>query len=177
MFETRRKLSATRWNACLVITAMMVLSTVLIGTATAQEAGQKTFTTMREASTALYDAAKAGDKAALEAVLGASSAPILASGDAVEDKKNADSFIRRYEQMNRWGKEINGDQTLFLGAENWPFPIPLKKRCRRPVVLRHQGRARRNSLSPYRQQRIRRDSRIGRAGGCPNRLLRRSPRR
>ncbi len=127
MFRTRQKLSATRWNACLVIAAMTVLSTVLIGSTAAQETGQKTFTTMREASTALYDAAKAGDKATLEAILGASSAPILSSGDAVQDKKNVDAFIRRYEQMNRWGKEINGDQTLFLGAENWPFPVPLKK--------------------------------------------------
>ena len=29
--------------------------------------------------------------------------------------------------MNRWAKEINGNQTLIIGAENWPFPIPLKK--------------------------------------------------
>jgi hypothetical protein len=45
----------------------------------------------------------------------------------VEDKKNKEFFLQHYEQMNRWGKETNGDQTLFLGADNWPFPIPLKK--------------------------------------------------
>jgi hypothetical protein len=34
------------------------------------------------ASKALYDSAKAGDKATLEAILGASPAPILSSGDS-----------------------------------------------------------------------------------------------
>jgi len=94
---------------------------------TAQEEGQKTFANPADASKALYDAAKAGDKAALETVLGASSKSILSSGDSVADQKGVDAFLSRYEQMNRWGKETNGDQTLFLGAENWPFPIPLKK--------------------------------------------------
>src|SRR5271169_6322752 len=110
------------------MTMAIVLLPIMFGTmAKAQEAGQKTFATLQDASTALYQAAKSGDKAAIESVLGASSESVISSGDAVVDQKNADDFIRRYEQMNRWGKEINGDQTLFLGAENWPFPIPLEK--------------------------------------------------
>jgi hypothetical protein len=99
----------------------------LLATAVAQETGQKTFTAFPDASKALYDAVKSGDKAAMEAVLGASSAPILSSGDPVQDQKNADFFTQHYEQMNRWGRETNGDETLFMGAENWPFPVPLKK--------------------------------------------------
>lgn len=93
----------------------------------AQEPGEKTFASPQDASKALYDAVKAGDKAATEAVLGASSGPIISSGDTVADQKNLKFFTDRYEQMNRWGTETNGDQTLFLGAENWPFPVPLKK--------------------------------------------------
>jgi hypothetical protein len=105
---------------------MMAAVGMLVATS-AQEAGQKTFTSLPGASKALYDAVKSGDKSSMEAVLGASSAPILSSGDPVQDQKNADFFTQHYEQMNRWGKETNGDETLFLGAENWPFPIPLKK--------------------------------------------------
>lgn len=93
----------------------------------AQENGEKTFASPSDASTALYSAVKAGDKPATEAVLGASAAPILSSGDEVQDKHNAEVWLQRYEQMNRWGKEANGDRTLFIGADNWPFPIPLKK--------------------------------------------------
>jgi hypothetical protein len=100
---------------------------LLAGIAFAQEPGEKTFANAQDAGKALYDAVKADDKPAMEAVLGISSASILSSGDSVEDKNNRDVFLQRYEQMNRWAKEINGNQTLFLGAENWPFPIPLKK--------------------------------------------------
>jgi uncharacterized protein YegP (UPF0339 family) len=111
------------WKALALLLLVLLAGAVAV----AQESGQKTFANPRDASKTLYDAAKAGDKAAMEAVLGASSASVISSGDKVEDQKNLDTFLRRYEQMNRWGKEVNGDQTLFLGAENWPFPIPLKK--------------------------------------------------
>ncbi len=108
--------------------ALLLASLVLFaGIACAQEAGQKTFASAQEAGKALYDATKSEDKAAVEAVLGVSSASIISSGDEVEDKNTRDIFIKRYEQMNRWAKEINGDQVLILGAENWPFSIPLKK--------------------------------------------------
>ena len=111
----------------LVLLLIAVLGTAFAATAAAQETGQKTFATPADASKALYDAAKAGDLGALEAVLGASSKSILSSGDDVQDQKGRDDFVRRFEQMNRWGRETNGDQTLFVGAENWPFPVPLKK--------------------------------------------------
>jgi hypothetical protein len=106
---------------------VLMAAVAMLATVSAQETGQKTFTALPDASKALYDAVKSGDKSAMEAVLGASSAPILSSGDPVQDQKNADNVIRRYEQMNRWGRETNGDETLFMGAENWPFPVPLKK--------------------------------------------------
>jgi len=109
------------------IVGLMMAAVGLLAAAPAQEAGQKTFTAPSDASKALYDAAKSGDKSAMEVVLGASSAPILSSGDPVQDQKNADFFTENYEQMNRWGRETNGDETLFMGAENWPFPVPLKK--------------------------------------------------
>ncbi len=92
----------------------------------AQEQGQKTFATPEDAGKALYEAVQSGDKASVEAILGPASAKIVSSGDEVQDKKNHDNFVERYGQMHRWAKEINGDQTLMLGAENWPFPIPLK---------------------------------------------------
>ena len=108
--------------------AVLLTSLVLFaGIALAQEPGQKTFANSQDAGKALYDALKAGDNAATQAVLGASSSSILSSGDEVEDKRNRDFFTERYERMNRWVKEIDGDQTLIIGAENWPFPIPLKK--------------------------------------------------
>ena len=111
----------------LTVAVFVVAVLMLLAAAPAQESGQKTFTSPSDASTALYDAVKSGDKSVMLAVLGASSVPILSSGDPVQDKQNAEYFTQHYEQMNRWGLETNGDQTLFMGAENWPFPVPLKK--------------------------------------------------
>ena len=116
-----------RWQSKFISAAVLMVSLVLLaGIAVAQEPGQKTFANAQDAGQALYDAGKSEDKAALEAVLGASSASILSSGDEVEDKNSRDFVSQRYEQMHRWVKEINGEQTLIIGAENWPFPIPLK---------------------------------------------------
>jgi hypothetical protein len=105
------------------ILCLLMLSVAL----PAQETGEKTFASPQDAGVALYNVVKAGDKSAMEAVLGPSSAPIIGSGDEVQDKKNQQFFIDHYEQMNRWGKETNGDETLFMGVDNWPFPVPLKK--------------------------------------------------
>lgn len=93
----------------------------------AQEAGQKTFATPSEAARALYDAARANDSVALEAVLGASSRKVLSSGDPVDDNNAQETFITRFEQMNRIARETNGSRVLYIGADNWPFPIPLKE--------------------------------------------------
>jgi len=115
--------SQSKFDAVVVVTSLVFLA----GIALAQEAGQKTFANEQDAGKALYDAVKSGDKSASEAILGSSSSSILSSGDEVEDKNNLEFFTQRFEQMNRWAKEINGNQTLIIGAENWPFPIPLKK--------------------------------------------------
>lgn len=104
--------------------ALIVLSSALIY---AQDQGQKSYASPNEAGKALYDAVRSGDKSAIEAVLGPSSSKIVSSGDEVQDKNSRDRFVMRYEQMNRWVKQTNGDQTLMVGVENWPFPIPLKK--------------------------------------------------
>jgi len=98
----------------------------LVGILCAQEQGQKTFANAQDAGKALYEALKSDDRPAMEAVLGPSSSKIVSSGDPVQDKNHRDVFLQRYEQMNRWVKELNGDQVLIIGAENWPFPIPLK---------------------------------------------------
>jgi Protein of unknown function (DUF2950) len=93
----------------------------------AQEAGQKTFATPQEAGTALYDAVKPDDKAATLDVLGQSASSIISSGDDVQDKNNRDTFVKNYGLMHRWVTSEAGNQVLFIGADNWPFPIPLKK--------------------------------------------------
>jgi hypothetical protein len=38
-----------------------------------------------------------------------------------------DLFVQKYQEMHRLSGEPDGPVTLYIGAENWPFPIPLIK--------------------------------------------------
>ena len=93
----------------------------------ATEAVQKTFASPDDAGKALAEAAKAGSHDALIAIFGPGSQDIIFSGDTAQDKTNFDSFTTAYAAMNRWRKQTDGSELLYLGADNNPFPIPLKQ--------------------------------------------------
>jgi hypothetical protein len=86
-----------------------------------------TFATPDDASNALLAAAKSGDHDALMAVFGPDSKEVLFSGDEVQDKNSGQAFVAGYGVMHRWRKMPDGGQILLVGADNFPFPIPLKK--------------------------------------------------
>lgn len=86
---------------------------------------QKTFASPEEAGTAFYQAAKAGDQAALIAIFGENSQNVLLSGDAVKDKDTLLGFVGSYDQMHRWREIKAGGEILYIGPDNYAFPIPL----------------------------------------------------
>jgi len=94
----------------------------------AQPAGQKTFSSPDEASRALLRAVQAGDEKDLLEIFGPDGKEIISSGDKVEDKKSRDAFAEKYQRMNRLVEEPDGTVRLYVGAENWPMPIPLVNR-------------------------------------------------
>ncbi len=86
------------------------------------------FASPDDASNALLTAVKSGDQDALLAIFGPDSKEIIFSGDAVQDKNIAATYSRpRYDVMHRWRRMPDGAQILLVGADNFPFPIPLKK--------------------------------------------------
>jgi Protein of unknown function (DUF2950) len=94
----------------------------------AQPPGHKTFSSPAEASKALFLAAQAGDEKTLLEIFGPDGKEIISSGDVVEDKDSRDQFVRKYREMNRLVEEPDGTIKLYIGAENWPMPIPLVTR-------------------------------------------------
>jgi hypothetical protein len=86
---------------------------------------QKTFESPAEAGAALLEAAKSGDQGALVAIFGPDGKDVLFSGDAVKDKNALQDFVAAYGQVNRWREIKAGGEILFIGADNYPFPIPL----------------------------------------------------
>src|SRR5579871_1031985 len=84
----------------------------------------QTFASPGEATTALFEATKKGDERAVESILGAGK-EVTSSGDDDEDKLEREQFCRKYQEMHRLVHEPDGATVLYIGAENWPFPIPL----------------------------------------------------
>ena len=107
----------------------MSLSLLLIACfphcSTAQQPGQKVFTTAEEASNALVTAAENSDEESMMNLLGSDGRQIVSSGDDTEDARNRADFVRAYREMHRLVIEPDGTTTLYVGAKNWPTPIPL----------------------------------------------------
>jgi hypothetical protein len=93
-------------------------------TSFAQEIRPRTFSSPGEASDALFQAAQKEDELALEAILGAGK-EVTSSSDEEEDKLEREQFSKKYQEMHRLVRERDGSTVLYIGAENWPFPIPL----------------------------------------------------
>src|ERR1700676_1813057 len=90
----------------------------------AQEAQPKTFASAGDAANALFEATQKQDEQALEAILRAGK-EVTSSSDEVEDKLEREQFSKKYQEMHRLVREPDGTTVLYIGAENWPFPIPL----------------------------------------------------
>jgi hypothetical protein len=88
---------------------------------------QKTFDTPAAAGAALFDAAKNGDQNGIVAIFGPDGKDLMYSGDAVKDRDALQVFVEEYKRMNRWSEDQAGKKILYIGADNFAFPIPLAK--------------------------------------------------
>jgi hypothetical protein len=91
----------------------------------AQEQGQKTFSSAQDAANALVTATQNNDEKMMVEILGPDARKIVYSGDDEEDAASRATFVQKYQEMHRLMKEPDGTTTLYIGAENWPTPIPL----------------------------------------------------
>jgi Protein of unknown function (DUF2950) len=119
--KTSRVANGTR----LLLVSLMLIP--LLACNQTEKPSVRTFASTDEAGTALLEAAKSGDQNALLAIFGPQAKDLLYSGDVVEDKAAVDAFVAAYPIMHRWRKIDGGNQILLVGAENFPFPIPLKQ--------------------------------------------------
>ena len=119
-----------QWK-CFVRFATSVLFVLFLGCSFlptfAQQPGQRTFASAEDAANALFAAMHGQDEDSSLSILGPAGKDVISSGDPVEDSDARASFVVKYEEMHRFVTEANGAVTLVVGAENWPFPIPLVK--------------------------------------------------
>jgi hypothetical protein len=105
----------------------LVLIVPLAACHKSEKPSMRVFSSPDEAGDALLAAAKSGDQNELLAIFGPDSKELISSGDQVQDKNVTQAFAAGYGVMHRWRRLADGSQMLLVGADNFPFPIPLKK--------------------------------------------------
>jgi Protein of unknown function (DUF2950) len=96
----------------------------LQGAAFAAPAQQKTFESLDDAVNALISAFRAGDRKAIVEVLGPLGRPLVSSGDDTADRRGFQRFVAEYDREHRL-EGGGGKVILYVGADDFPFPIPL----------------------------------------------------
>ena len=112
-------------NLSKLVAAAIILMGSFSARSFAQQQGQRTFLSPEEASKALVTAVESNDEKQMLDILGLEEKKIVSSGDETEDTNTRTNFVQKYQEMHRLVKEPDGTTTLYVGAENWPTPIPL----------------------------------------------------
>jgi len=121
------KMNQELWSCPRAGTALVVCSLLAIGyvkLCLAAPSRQETFPSPDDASRALVSAVQKHDERAVTTILGGGSR-LISADDSAKDALDRDRFVQKYQEMHRWVRESGGIRTLYIGAENWPFPIPL----------------------------------------------------
>jgi hypothetical protein len=113
----------------LALAALAIFVSGCFGLAQGQQSRQKTFASSEEACAALLNAVQQEDQAALPEILGPTAREIISGGDEAEDRNSRRQFVEKYRAMHRLVSEPDGTIILYVGAENWPLPIPLKHKA------------------------------------------------
>jgi Protein of unknown function (DUF2950) len=126
MERVKSSFHETSWNTLTRFAAVaLLLGGTLALRCNAQQQGQKTFSSPEEACRALYAATKANDEKALLELFGPDGKEVVNSGDPAEDAQHRQHFVQRYQEMSRLVKEPDGTVTIYIGARNWPYPVPI----------------------------------------------------
>src|SRR5713101_5343541 len=125
-FALGSKLMITALVVCLSFSGVSTARAAQMGGQNTASPAQKLFATPEDALQALESAVKAKDRAALAAIFGPDNEK-LESGDAVEDNTALDNFALRLAESATLQKVNDSKYTLVVGAEKYPFPIPIVK--------------------------------------------------
>jgi DUF2950 family protein len=128
MRRTELEFDKLAWTSVpkLAVIAVLLTGCLSIHSA-AQQSGQKTFSSPEDASNALFTAIQSNDEKAMLEILGRDGKQVVSSGDEAEDAQTRAQFVQKYQELHRLLTEPDGTVTLYIGAENWPTPIPLVK--------------------------------------------------
>jgi hypothetical protein len=105
-----------------LVGAVAVVTPVLLSSASL---AQQAYPSAEAAAAALAAAVKSGPRSAILKVLGNAAEDIVSSGDDVADAETRQRFVAAYDAGHSIKVEGNKKATLIMGADDFPFPIPL----------------------------------------------------
>src|SRR3954471_3685847 len=120
-----RTLRERRMYASAAVLWMCLLSPVLLAAT-----GARAFDTPQQAADALIDAAAKFDVDALRQIFGSGEDSIFISSERPLDRQRASEFVARAREKQSVAADPKDAKRmqLLVGAESWPFPVPIVKR-------------------------------------------------
>ena len=106
---------------------VLIVGIALVAPSAHARPAQRTFASAEAAVAALVDAAKIGDGKQLDPLFGPGAQQVLPSGDPVADREARERFVERAAERTHLERVGDDFAVLSVGADDWPFPIPLMK--------------------------------------------------
>ncbi len=115
---------------CIVFVMFIAAMTIIVcyQSGAAADLKQRTFKSPDEAVKTLIESIRAKDAKELLAIFGPSGKEIISSGDNVVDREMGERFVKAYEEANKMVSESATKIVLYVGKDDFPFPIPVVKK-------------------------------------------------
>jgi hypothetical protein len=117
-------------TACAILLTLTIQAAPQKTTSPSGGAPVKTFASAQEAADALVAAAEKFDAPALNEIFGPEGHDIISTGEAPRDREIATAFVTEaHTKMSVVPDPKNARRaTLVVGADDWPFPVPIVKK-------------------------------------------------
>jgi hypothetical protein len=132
MTNTNMQFASRAGVALLAVVALLV-------SGCARKTDHASFDSAEAAVSALAQALGKDDTVALQQLFGPGSEELLSSGDVVQDKSDRAAFLAALNEKHSLVADGTDAFTLVIGAQDWPFPIPVAKKDGRWYLDGSQG--------------------------------------
>ena len=137
----RTGVGAYRFAFFSVVAALLVLAIASGGWAAAKNVKQLTFSSPEDAAQALLAAAKGQDEREMDKIFGPEGKDLIVSRDPAVNKDLYQRFVKAFEEKNRLDVLTENKAFLYVGSNEWPFPVPIVKKGNAWSFDTKQGKA------------------------------------
>jgi hypothetical protein len=111
-----------------IVAVLLVCAIASEGLAASKNVKQKTFNSAENAAEALFNAAKAQNEREMDAIFGPTGKDLIVSRDQAVNKDLYERFVKAYGEKNRLDISMDNKALLYVGNNEWPFPVPIVRK-------------------------------------------------